>query len=293
MPCYSPHHVFEGPVNSNGRISVLWKAPQGTKRLELPCGRCVGCLLNRSKEWAYRSVCEAQCHSENSFITLTFDDVHLPANRSLDVRVHQDFMRRLRKFVGRPVRFLMCGEYGSELGRPHYHYLLFGFDFADKVLHTVRAGNKLFRSKALEKLWPFGFSSVGEFSVKSAAYVSRYVLKKQFGSDVSEHYVDRKSGECLVPEFNLMSRRPGIGARWFEKFKSDVFPRDEFVVGGRVNRPPRFFFKKLEEIDPQMFDQVKAVRAEHFPRWDDNTGDRLLVKEQVKLAQISMLKRDL
>lgn len=295
MPCYSPHHVHRGDDRPDGKMQIVWSGNnKGLRRLDLPCGRCVGCKLERSRNNATRCLLESQMHERNCFVTLTFDDEHLPANRSLDYVGHfQPFMKRLRKAYGSGIRFFMCGEYGAKLGRPHYHSLLFGHDFDDKVFEVERNGNRLYTSASLQRLWPFGFSSIGEVSYESAAYVARYVLKKaSVGKD--EHYVDRRTGEVLVPEMTRMSLRPGIAAGWFEKFGlSDVFPRDEMVVGGRVNKPPRYFDKLLERVDPQLYDRVKAARAEFAPEWEEGSDVRLRVKEQVKLAQIKSLKREL
>ena len=75
----------------------------------------------------------------------------------------------------------MCGEYGDKLGRPHYHAIIFGVTFVDKKLWSIRRGNNLYRSATLEKLWPYGFSSIGTVNFETAAYVARYVTKKITG----------------------------------------------------------------------------------------------------------------
>lgn len=281
-------------MKENGRLTILWKAPAGTKRLEIPCGRCVGCKLERSRNWAVRCVLESSLYDSNCFITLTFNDEHLPANRSLDKEHFPLFMRRLRKHTGRKIRYFHCGEYGGKLGRPHYHALLFNYDFPDKVLYTVRNDNKLYISSELSQLWPYGFSSVGDLTFASAAYVARYVMKKVPTKDAEDHYVDKSTGEILVPEYVTMSRRPGLASAWFERFGfTDVFPSDQLVVDGKVGKPPRFFDKILEKVDPQMYDDVKSERMSHLKEWNESSDLRLRVKEEVKLAQIKSLKRSL
>lgn len=294
MSCYSPNRVHVD-YDSNGDRVILWKGQnKGLQRIGLPCSRCVGCKLDYAAQWTGRCMMESQMHEDNCFITLTFDDKYLPHNRSLDKRTWQLFNKRLRKFAGVRYSFYAAGEYGSVLGRPHYHALIFGFDFKDKVLHTVRNGHRLYRSASLEKLWPFGFSSIGDVTVESASYVARYCLKKVPVKGSEDHYVDKVTGEVLQSEFVLMSRRPPIAFTWFEKFGfTDVFPLDELVVNGRKTKPPRFFDRKLEELNPQMYDAVKAVRLSACPPWEDNTDERLLTKEKVKLAQIKSLKRSL
>jgi hypothetical protein len=166
--------------------------------LHLPCSRCEGCLLDRSRMWALRCMHEASLHEKNCFITLTYNNEHLPKDGSLKKEHFQKFMKRLRfrlgKSVGEAVRYFHCGEYGAKLGRPHYHALLFGYDFPDKRVHSVNpvTGLSLYVSDMLQELWPFGYSSVGTVTMASAGYVARYSLKKRFGDEAKDHYGVRR-----------------------------------------------------------------------------------------------------
>lgn len=290
MTCYSPLQAFKGKASSSGKLSVVWRErdSEGGERLALPCGKCIGCNLDRSRSWAVRCWHEASLHERNAFVTLTFNEANLPGNRSLDVSVFQKFMKRLRKSLSHPVRFFHCGEYGGKLGRPHYHALLFGHDFDDRVLLMERNGNRVYRSAQLEALWPFGYSSVGDVSFASAAYVARYVIKKVRGDSADEHYVDKSTGEVLVQEYVTMSK--GIGRGWFEKFASDVYPWDEVIVSGTRVRAPRFYDNLLAERDPDLLEEVKAKRR---ARSKYVSGARLLVMEEVKTAKVKSLKRTL
>lgn len=298
MTCYSPMHCFDGGVKENGKMDILFKAPAGTKEVALPCGRCIGCQLERSRQWAARCMCEAAEHVDNCFVTLTFDNTKLPASfdGNLDVTLHQDFMKRLRKHFDAKVRFFMAGEYGKDLGRPHFHYILYGVDFNDKVLQTVRNGNRLYSSATLGKLWPYGFNSIGDVSFKSASYVAQYCLKKSVGNleyskeGKTRMQCNKHTGEIKVAEFVCMSRRPGIGKAWFDKFSRDVYPSDEFVVNGRITRPPRFFDKLLDSTDSDLLEAIKQKRMERI-RFSSDL--RLLDKEEVKLASIRTLVRPL
>lgn len=290
MPCYTPHRVQTDGVNENGKVNIVWKYRSGLSNIELPCSSCIGCKLERSRNMADRCMLEADMHDVNCFVTLTFDPKHLPLNRSLDHRLFQLFMKRLRKWYGKPLKFYMCGEYGGRLGRPHYHALLFGVNFDDKLLATIRNGNKLYTSNALQKLWPYGFSSIGDVTYKSASYVTRYVLKKQSIKN-HDHYVDKHTGECLKPEYTRCSN--GIGKAWLNKYFSDVYPSDELVRNGRIGRPPRYFDKQLEKVNPQLLDEIKARRSLAIPPVEERTEERLAVKQRVKLAQIKSLKREL
>lgn len=227
--------------------------------LYLPCGQCIGCRIARSREWAARCVHEASLYDKNCFITLTYDDEHLPADGSLCVKDFQDFMKRLRfKFKGHKIRFLHCGEYGTLNKRPHFHALLFGFDFPDKKLWSLTPrGDKVYRSPILEELWTDGFSTIGAVTFESCAYVARYVTKKVTGELAEEHYQGK------APEYITMSRRPGIGSEWFKKYHSDVFPNDFVVLkDGRKIATPRYYMKQLEKFFPEQFDDVQSKRLD-------------------------------
>jgi len=302
MACYSPLPGFVGPVNENGKSPTIWRAPYGTEKRPTPCGKCVGCRLTYSKQMALRCMHESQMHADSCFVTLTFDDEHLPVDSDLDVRHVQLFMKRLRKKYGIGIRHFFAGEYGGKFGRPHYHGLLFGVDFMDKKLVTERMGNRIYESTSLSQLWPFGFHSIGDVTMASAAYVARYCMKK-VGVDYDYHrqiidgrsvkyQTNKKSGECRVAEFTLMSRRPGIGFSWFEKYFSDVYPDDFVVMNGVKNRPPKYYDYLLDKKDSDLLESLKSIRSDRVD-WYESTMERLLVKEQVKLAEIKSLKRTL
>jgi len=181
MACYHPVQAYLG---EDGVVTFAERRTHGSVScLRLPCGKCVGCRLERSRQWAVRCMHEAQLHDRNCFITLTYDEAHVPAGFSLRYRDFQLFMKKLRKFAGHPVRFFMCGEYGGEHSRPHFHACLFGFDFPDKVqFKRVGGGAVIYRSSVLERLWLQGFSTIGAVTFESAAYVARYVMKKLDGA---------------------------------------------------------------------------------------------------------------
>jgi hypothetical protein len=133
MPCYFPITAWRSKDGKNeaGKWPVVFKPTAGylDKELKLPCGRCIGCRLERSRQWAVRCVHEASLHEKNCFITLTYSPENLPKDGSLDVSHFQKFMKRFRKRFGPGIRFFHCGEYGESLSRPHYHACIFGFDF--------------------------------------------------------------------------------------------------------------------------------------------------------------------
>nr|QJB21019.1 MAG: replication initiator protein [Microvirus sp.] len=297
MPCFHPLDAWQC---SNGDVVFVDNLRRNdiVRSLSLPCGRCVGCRLERSRQWAVRCMHEASLHMFNSFVTLTYDEDHLPEFNSLNYKHYQDFMKRLRKrFDG--VRFYMCGEYGENFSRPHYHAILFNCFFSDRKKHSVGdSGATIFTSETLNNLWPFGFASIGDVTFESAAYVARYVMKKVTGDAADEHYstVDPLTGEISrrVPEFNRMSLKPGIGGTWIRRYNGDVYPRDVVVARGVECKPPRYYDKFLQSSDVDCLEDVKFKRytramlnaKESFP-------DRLAVREEVTKARISSLSRKL
>lgn len=277
MPCYFPVNL-----------------PQTHNRPEpvrVPCGRCEGCFLERSRQWAVRCDHERQMHDENCFITLTIDDEHMVyGGQQHGILVPRDlelFWKRLRKRVKRRFRYFACGEYGSQSNRPHYHACVFGLDFEDKKLWQVKDGIHLYTSELLDSVWERGMCTVGDVTFESAAYVARYVMKKH-----------TKLGALMKgvpPEFIRMSRRPGIGSSWYDKYKTDVFPHDEVSVRGGIKcKPPKYYSRKYKKECPLAYEEIEWKRH-CFARskWYDNTPLRLGVRYRIKLAQISSLSRSL
>ena len=270
--------------------------------LELPCGQCRECRFKRSRDWAIRCMHEAQLHKENSFVTLTYADSHLPSDRSLHYGDFQRFMKRLRKrFKGTLIRFYMCGEYGESFGRPHFHACIFGLDFPDKkYLTTTINGDKLFTSDILQELWPFGISSIGDVNFQSAAYVARYIMKKITGDGAFKHYSEVDEDGVITsrtPEFTRMSLKPGIGAGWLQKFHSDVYPHDHVIVKGKKVSVPRYYDKKfvqLEGVDPFDLEEIQYKRfLRARERSDGDTPERRLARDEIASAKLKLLKRTL
>lgn len=293
MPCFTPLRAFR---QAGGGV-VFREVGDVLYGLDVPCGRCIGCRLERSRQWAVRCVHEAKFHTDNCFITLTYDDAHLPVNNSLEYKDFQLFMRRLRKRFGK-VRFFMAGEYGELFDRPHFHAILFGIDFPDRKFFTSSGEFDVYTSEILSELWPKGYSSVADFSFETAAYVARYCTKKVTGDLASSHYavVNTDTGELFyrTPEFSRCSVKPGIGYQWFEKYYlSDVKVRDGILINGVTASPPRYYDKLLKRFHGYLaLDDVKTKRTlDSLPNMRNNTYTRLLVRHEVKLAQFQFLKR--
>lgn len=300
MVCYHPLKGYRSRSKSvNGKYYWVSSPSDGVIDLPMsvPCGNCIGCRLERSKQWAIRCVHEASLHEKNCFITLTFDDSNLAKDGSLHVRDFQLFMKRFRKkFPGEKIRFFHCGEYGSKFSRPHHHACIFGFDFPDKELWSVRDGVKLYRSFILDSLWGQGYCTVGDVTFESAAYVARYITKKVNGSKSYHHYatgIDYSTGELIMrkPEYITMSRRPGIAHDWLIKYSSDVYPDDSVLIRHGVKvKPPKYYDSIYDSIGD--LDKVKVQRKiKASQRKEDNTTDRLLVREEYQKLRFKQLKR--
>ncbi|AXL14820.1 replication initiator protein [Microviridae sp.] len=303
MTCYKPLEAAR-PTGSDQKPTI-WKRGQrpktlapGWEPLALPCGQCTGCRLATRRNWATRMTHEAQLHDENSFITLTYDDDHLPTDGSLVKEHFQKFMKKLRKEIApRRVRYFQCGEYGENFQRPHYHACLFGYDFPDKKKYTRENEHDLYTSELLEKVWGKGYGIIGEVNYQSAGYVAGYINKKITGPSASEHYCrDTTTGAIvqLQPEYATMSRRPGLAAEWFDQFSDGVYPWDEVIINGHPNKPPRYYDKLLERQDPVELQRVKQQRADNGAKYaHDNTPARLHQRHQVAKAKLSLQKRNL
>lgn len=301
MPCYCPlEGYWSREVGESGKRRVVFDVHEGYHDLpvKVPCGQCVGCRLERSRQWAIRCMHEASLHDENCFITLTYADEYLPERGSLDRKAFPKFMKRLRKrYEGRKIRYFHCGEYGTVSLRPHYHACLFGFDFEDKELWTTRGGFPVWRSSVLEKLWPFGLSEVGSVTFESAAYVARYIMKRRLG-DGSEaegrdsSVSDGVSGDvCVEREYATMSRRPGIGREWLEKFGGETYLQDGVVVRGRLMRPPKYYDDQFESLYPDVLESIKKRRRSARDKWNESWS-RLEVRREVAEAKLNLKSRE-
>ena len=307
MACFHPMSGYRSEsVNPDtGKRSIVFDRSKafggGVLPVELPCGQCVGCRLERAQMWATRIMHEASLYEHNCFITLTYSQKNLPHYYSddgpvlgnLDKKDFQDFMKRLREHDSRRarlfshwpkrderIRYYHVGEYGENFGRPHYHAILFNYDFSDKVFHrTTPQGDKVYVSPSLTKMWKQGLCELGSVTPASAGYVARYCLKKINGRDSESHYSGRQ------PEYSTMSRRPGIGREWLRKWTSDVFPSDSIVLEGRIVKVPKYYDRCFEIDSPAEFLEIKSKRranAEVTKDHPDNSYERLIVRERVQ-----------
>lgn len=226
--------------------------------LYVPCGRCMDCRLARARTWALRIMHEVKSHEDSCFVTLTYADEHLPKWGTLVKRHAQDFFRNLRREVGKPVRYFLGGEYGDRGMRPHYHICLFGCSIHDRP--------------AIEKAWPWGFVHIGNLTFDSAAYVACYTLKKLTGPRADE-YVQRG----VIPEFSLMSRKPGIGAGYCESNRKFLKENVCCIVNGHKTGLPRFYRDKLFTEDEKAI--VRSMASDFYANSFDFTKSKAGVSE--------------
>lgn len=306
MPCYHPITMYAtGKKTKNGKKEYTMHVPSvplyqlraGVDYIQVPCGSCIGCRLDYSRSWAIRAMHEASLYPQNSFVTLTYAPAYLPADKSLHLEHIQKFFKRLRKrFAGKRIRLMYCGEYGDKMGRPHYHVILFNHQFDDLRLWSKRHGNLYYRSETLEQLWPFGMCIIGQVTFESCAYVARYMTKKLKGkgycvdfetgeTNISKHY----DGRC--PEFQHVSNRPGLGQAWIQKYYKSVYAVDDIVFRNDLHcKPPRYYDDQLAKIDPALYAEIKDARVTNMA---DKLSEQLTREEAIKYLKVRRLVRTL
>lgn len=325
MTCYAPLKGWKDP--ETGGLTFQAGKNRKQNQMEVSCGQCLGCRLDRATMWMARIIHESELHADrggNCFITLTYDDKQVPEDWSLRKRDFQNFMKRLRrKHPEKKIRFFHVGEYGGyckhglpagnnrdadpqyrcpgcNVGRPHYHALLFNHRYDDLIAVGKKGDHVHYTSPSLEETWTHGITQVGDLTPQSAGYVARYCLKKVNGLQAENHYqnTDPETGEItnVHPEYSTMSRRPGIGRTWFDQYSADIFPSDETPVPGKGILPsvPRYYTEILKEQDPELHEEIKRRREKHkLEHPEEYEGPRLMEKYNVKRAQIEALKREL
>lgn len=264
-----------------------------------PCGMCIGCRLEYSRQWAIRCVHEAQMHRDNCFLTLTYNKENLPDNKSIDKRELVNFIKRLRrKIEPKKIRYFGCGEYGSKYSRPHYHLCVFGYSFPDSKVYRFGAktkygnrykkGNRhsLYTSKMLENIWKKGFCSIGELTFETAGYTARYVMKKMMGPYKDFAY------DGLEPEFAIMSRMPGVGKPWIDKYMTDVYPKDFHTINGKKVKPSRYYDSIYKKLNPDEFEEIKKKRILENQKNNNGASIRQYHKERYRIAVTKRLERE-
>lgn len=296
MGCYHPIIMYwkKGKYTANGKKVLTFKSPGLRKnkwgelvtdpdyeKIEVSCGQCIGCRLDYSRQWAIRIQKEAELWPESWFLTLTYDTEHLPWVDTVNTETGElilgnplfpkhltKFLKDLRRYWEyhynhQNIRFFACGEYGEEYGRPHYHICLMNFPVLPETLEFYKnneLGDTIYKCAEIEKIWGKGFITLGALTWQSAAYVARYIVKKQKGPESEASY--RSRGQ--IPEFTRMSRKPGIGREWYELHKEEIYKNDELFVpkrSGAIKLKPAKYFDRLYDIEcPERMEMIKQQR---------------------------------
>lgn len=262
MPCAKPLTGYRpangGPISFNRPLKG--QADVDYTKITIPCGQCILCRIEHARQWAVRITHEAQLHPTNAFITLTYNDKHLPPYGSLQYADLQKFWKRARKEIGK-LRYFAVGEYGDQTDRPHYHACVFGHDFSANRTILRSKPTLLWTNPVLEALWPWGNVSVGALTYETAQYTAAYVTKKLSGK---KRYVrlDEETGELVPLEQPraLMSRYPAIGNDWLMQWGKHAYTHDYVIVQGKRHKPPKYYDRWLGEVDKPKLEEVKAKR---------------------------------
>lgn len=277
MACYHPIPARRSQDGGPWRLH-----PQlGTADATVPCGKCLGCRTDRQNVWVTRCTHEAALWENNKFVTLTYDDEHLPPELRLDDL--QKFLKRLRKAADKEnqrhiitegpsaIRYVACGEYGERTQRPHYHLILFNCAFSDEKPYD----DKLSTSKTLELLWKQGAAKLAPFSSATAAYVAGYLTK----TGKRDYY--NELGQKLTPPFFRMSLRPAIGQKWVDKYSTDI-QNGYTIIDGIRKKLPRYYAQRLirkrEQAGLQLQEVMTGTPRKHTDKYDP---ERLAAAEQI------------
>ncbi len=269
----------------SGRVSLKHRRLENSvfgAEIELPCGSCEGCRSVRIKNWAIRGYHESLTNTRltsygpvinGCFVTLTYDEDNVPSDYSLRLADWKSFCKKLRRDVGK-FRFLACGEYGPKGQRPHFHACIYGIDFHEDreicATSTAKKDSVEWTSNTLSRTWKRGFCTLGPLSFATASYTAGYVMKKLSGAQHLQtnaiYGADSRPILLRKQEFNVMSKNPGLGAKWFEKYWSDVYPEDCVHIEGKTYRPPSYYDELLLRRDPALHHQVLTKRREFLDK---------------------------
>lgn len=272
MSCLYPLVGYRGKKNENGKRPVVFNRSQadyggysGKVELDVPCGKCTGCRADKALSWAIRCSNEASLHDQNSFITITYDDAHIPSDGKISKDALRSFLNQIRSL--KPgIRFYACGEYGSKTQRPHYHACIFGTDFRGG--HEYQIDDQLFGVTEIDALWGQGKVTIAEFTMATACYVAGYVGKK--------------AGINEDESFQIMSTRPGIGFTWLLKHFEDVLKTNSIVIEGREYPVPPQYIRWCSE---RMDDELAPVKQARKKRFDDMTPEQIWDQHRVRRAK--------
>lgn len=260
--------------------------------MNLPCGKCIGCRIQRAQEWGTRVMNELKAAGPSAFVTLTYDDEHLPPGGTLVPNDLKLFWLRLRRKHDKPFRYFACGEYGDKTNRPHYHAVVFGYWPQHRVRIPGERNTPMYRSDELDRLWPHGQARLSPVTRENAVYIAKYTLGKY-----DEQGQPRDFGQRRAP-YLTMSTHPGIG-HYYAREHARALARFGGVRqrGGTLAAVPRYYVKVLARHEPNLADGLKRRRIEKMQlnteSERDNPGPLPGAREENALARVALAERKL
>lgn len=307
MDCAFPVRMYPPKQDAPSKRYVIDPRKAGGLPIDTSCGHCAPCRSARIDDWATRMIHEMKMSPPGSchFVTYTFSDAGIATRgtMSLSVKEHQDHLKRIRKEYGEGVRFCLAAEYGSQgTHRAHYHYVFFNLQLDDLVpAEPSKAGLDQWTSAKLERIWGLGKVWVGTVTLDSCEYVASYILKRSSNAKnhlIIREHLDADTGELTIdeciPEFGLSSRRPGIGAAWFEKNKGDCYPSDFVVIDGMKRRVPAYYKRKCDDLEREEISFRAQERGQERQRLlveREKAPKRLLRPNFIDAGQRELLER--
>lgn len=306
------HNQFEFGYKwtETAKINNKYSQVSINEHILLPCRKCIGCIINKANDWATRSAIEASAWKNNCFLTLTYDEKHLPKGRNLSKRDMQLFWKRLRKHTDgieswehkgkkcKPIRYFYAGEYGPKTLRPHYHAGVFNYWPEDAKFYTKsKYGDNYYTSKKLNEIWGNGYVIIGEMEYASACYIARYTMKKL--KDLTEReikkwtlceetrgdeidYLQKFLDEPIsqpkntVKEFIETSRNGGIGIAGWYKSKEQIIKNMGFFVKDKktgqaiLKKIPLFLRQQWQKIERENYITAYEAQRKRIAILNDN-----------------------
>lgn len=271
------------------------------REVYLPCGKCIQCLNSRSKSWEVRSSLELLKYKKAVCLTLTYNDDNLPFCGLLRYSDVQKFIKRLRKDFPYPIKYMCSGEYGGAKTRPHYHIIIFNYIPPDIVFGVTKPysiskkGTKLYKSDYLTKKWGKGFVDVGEVNHRTCRYVSQYCCKKLLDETKKRlprykriyKWKVKKSREFLHCSI-------GFGLDWFKRNYRSVISQSKIVLGKFTYSIPRYFIKKLSDINFKLYEEFKMKTFSFWLNYKNTPDDvrRSKIKSERLLSRLNLFHSD-
>lgn len=286
MACNYPLTAYQ-KIGGDGKPSkhLSFKIPGSPnfRTLQIPCGQCMECRLTIARHWATRMYHEAQLHQHNCFLTLTYNNDHLPHDLSIDKDHIQRFLKRLRHHMG-PFSYYAVGEYGESTHRPHYHACIFGLDFPDKKQFKKMASYWLYTSAKLTQIWGYGNCLIGALTYETAQYTAKYVTKKVLQGGGIYMRLDEESGELfpVIQPDSWMSTNPAIAKEWVKRYSGDLI-KDYIVIRTKKTNLPKYYDKLMETLHKETHTKNKENRIKNAKQ---HTKKQLHAREQITRARI-------